>query len=243
MHGCVRQPSDGDRAFRCSLYHGELYVPRCRVASTIPGNVHSRTPCRQVLYPGAAVTARACPAPAGIASSTASSALESCRLAPVPTSASRMPLAVYRDMPLAAELVPVGRVRPCLFPPGAGYARAIDAHTAPVNRIVSAGSRKQRQMQALPHAVILPVAKPTPACHATTEAHFLQQVLPWDASVQHEQNAIQYRPVIYSRTSAFWRAWPLRQQRLKRLPQFVTNSLSCHPTSNVYPSLSNDRFC
>jgi hypothetical protein len=154
MHGCVRQPSDGDRAFRCSLYHGELYVPRCRVASTIPGNVHSRTPCRQVLYPGAAVTARACPAPAGIASSTASSALESCRLAPVPTSASRMPLAVYRDMPLAAELVPVGRVRPCLFAPR-GWLRS--------RQRCSHGSSQPHRIRA--------VAQTTPDAGAPTRRH------------------------------------------------------------------------
>jgi hypothetical protein len=61
--------------------------------------------------------------------------------------------------------------------------------------------------------------------------------------MQHEQDAVQFRPAIYSGTPAFRRARPLGQQQIKRFPQLVTDSLSCHPTSNVYPPLSDDTFC
>lgn len=54
------------------------------------------------------------------------------------------------------------------------------------------------------------------SCHSRKRR---QQVFPWDACEQHEQNAIQRRTVINARSPSFWRGASFRQQQFERFPQ------------------------
>lgn len=74
---------------------------------------------------------------------------------------------IYGEMALAAELASI-----------------------PIDLVMLAQSLEQGQTQSLPDALGLPVPQATPACHATTEAHLLRQVFPWDAGVQYKQDAV-----------------------------------------------------
>lgn len=59
---------------------------------------------------------------------------------------------------------------------GVGHTRTVDAHAAPINRVVSARSRQHHRMQRGPYAVILPFAQASPACHSTAEVPLFVEV-------------------------------------------------------------------
>jgi len=151
-------------------------------------------------------------------------------------------LTVYRDMTLAAELAPVGRVRPGLFAPW-GLATLAPSTLTRVQSIASYSRNRvgnARCRRAHTPSFCQSRSGASTSCHC--QAHFLRQVFPRDAGVQYEENSIQRRPVTYTRTPACRRTRPRGQQRLKRFPQLVIDSLFCHPTSNVYPRFRMTRF-
>jgi len=138
---------------------------------------------------------------------------------------------VYDEMSFAAKFAAIRGVRASLLAPrGAGHRCAIDARPSPIDLVMLTQACQQGQVQALPYAAGLPVAEATPAGHAATEAQFLRQVLPWDAGLQYEQDAVQRCPVVHSGAATFGRGFHHRQQRLQCLPQLVIDLLSCHDT-------------
>ena len=104
------------------------------------------------------------------------------------------------SLPLSVGLGPVVRAGACVLPPGAGHAGSAEVQLACTAQLV-----EQQQMQAIPHACGLPVTQTPPAGHATAKAQFLGQFLPWDAGAQHEQDAIEGRPVAHSRATVLGR--------------------------------------
>src|SRR5262249_57325402 len=79
--------------------------------------------------------------------------------------------------------------------------------------------REQRCVQPLPHARLLPVAQPPPRSHPAAEAELLRQMLPADPRMQHEQDPLQYEPIIQRLATRITKpARLLRQHRLDPPP-------------------------
>ncbi|WP_248137208.1 hypothetical protein, partial [Ralstonia pseudosolanacearum] len=58
--------------------------------------------------------------------------------------------------------------------------------------------------------------------------------------MQNKQDAVERRPIIHARTTAFGRRLHNRQQRLQCLPQFIADLLSCHANNNAQPPAFDD---
>ncbi len=87
-------------------------------------------------------------------------------------------------------------------------------------------------MQLSPDTDRLPVAQPSPACHARPTAHLLGEHLPGDAALQNKQDAGQRRPV-WDRWPTAFRLRPLRrQQRFDQGPQFIRYKRIGHAAQN-----------
>lgn len=76
-------------------------------------------------------------------------------------------------------------------PPGAWRRGAIYAGSSPINLVMLAHTYQQGLVQTLPNAIGIPVTQAPPAGHITAVTQGLRQVFPWDACLQHEQNAIE----------------------------------------------------
>ena len=121
----------------------------------------------------------------------------SCRFAPVRIAARGMPLAsvmrwcLLPSLRLSTGLGPV-------FPPATDRANrcAVNDRPRPVDPVRGAQLGKQRGVQLLPHACLLPISKTSPTCHARTTSHLLGQHLPRNTAPQHEQDAGQRLSVL-----------------------------------------------
>jgi hypothetical protein len=102
---------------------------------------------------------------------------------------------------------------------------------------------KHRQMQLLPQARGLPVAQPSSASHAASEAQFFRQVFPRNAGLQDIQDAAQCGAVIHRPASAaFGRGREYWNQRLQCRPQLITDfSLAIPPGYGFHDLMS--RLC
>ena len=78
---------------------------------------------------------------------------------------------------------------PC--PPGAWYRGGINAGPAPINLVMFTQARLHGLMQLLPGTSGVPVAQVRPASHAAAVPKRLGKVYPWDACLQHEQDAVE----------------------------------------------------
>ncbi len=138
------------------------------------------------------------------------------------------------EVPFAAELASVRRVRPGLFaPPEAGHACPVDASPTPVNLVVFAQSDQHGLMQLVPHASCLPVTQASPACHATTKTKLLGKVFPRDTRMQHIQDAAQGGTIIdRTATPTLGRGDEFRDQRLQCQPQCFADFSSRHAAHN-----------
>lgn len=99
---------------------------------------------------------------------------------------------IYNDVSLGAELASVRRVGPrCLAPPGAWYRGAINAASAPIDLVMFTQASQHGLVQLFPHTSGIPVAQAPPASHAATVPKRLGKVFPWNACLQHEQDAVE----------------------------------------------------
>ena len=91
-------------------------------------------------------------------------------------------------------------------------------------------SHQHAVMQPLPHSCSLPVPQPPPACHAAAEAQGLGEVFPWDACLQHEQDAVKGGLIAHGELAcpAFGGRCEDRDEGLQLQPQCFTNGSSCH---------------
>lgn len=81
---------------------------------------------------------------------------------------------------------------------------------------------QQHFVQALPDAGLVPVAQLPPARHARPEAQLLQQDLPLNAGVEHEEDAAQHLPVGQRLPARVPEPTLLaRQERLDPLPRVI----------------------
>src|SRR3954471_13358154 len=152
-------------------------------------------------------------------------------------------LPVHDEVPLAARLAAVGRVRPGRGPAGlGGQARRVERAPAPVDQPGLAEPVEQRVVERLPDAGLLPIAEPAPAAHPAAAAHLLREHLPGDAALEDEEDAGQRRAILDRRTAAF-RAWRMgRKQGAEEGPEGVGNERCCHaptggkPTAALLPS-------
>ena len=82
----------------------------------------------------------------------------------------------------------------------------------------------------LPNAIGIQVTQAPPAGHTTAVTQGLRQVFPWDACLQHEQNAIErcfiaHGELACATSDGRREGW---DQGLQLSPQFFANGLSCH---------------
>jgi len=85
-------------------------------------------------------------------------------------------------------------------------------------------------VQTLPDAIGIPVTQAPPAGHTTAVTQGLKQVFPWDACLQHEQNAIERYLIAHGELTCTTfdgrhEGW---DQVLQLSQQFFANGLSCH---------------
>ena len=127
-----------------------------------------------------------------------------------------------------------------VFPPATNRANrsAVNDRPGPVDLVRGAQPGKQRGMQLLPHACLLPIPQTSPACHARTASHLLRQHLPRNAAFQHKQDAGQRLPILDRfPTGVSIPSWlGRRKQRLHHLPQSIRHKFLCH-----VPSPEEDR--
>src|SRR2546429_2303965 len=83
----------------------------------------------------------------------------------------------------------------CPFPgpPGAWYRGAINAGPAPIDLVMFTQASQHGLVQLLPDTSGIPVAQTPPASHAAAVAQGLGKVFPWNACLQHEQDAVEGR--------------------------------------------------
>src|SRR5438445_13224928 len=89
-------------------------------------------------------------------------------------------------------------------------------------------------MQALPYAFGLPFAQTPQTGHAAAAAHFLWQVFPTDASLQHKDDASQRTAVIDAFAAWKTKAARLRgrQERFNDRPEFIIHQWFRHGLSS-----------
>jgi len=105
-------------------------------------------------------------------------------------------------------------------------------HTRQVQAITATRSRQQHLMQLGPDSRFLPLPPATPASYTGATSHFLWQHCPWNARLQHKQNARQYAPVLQTlATGVKLTALRHRQQRLDYFPQLIIKQLTFHIAS------------
>src|SRR5256885_2238999 len=76
-------------------------------------------------------------------------------------------------------------------PPGAWYRGAINAGPAPIDLVMFTQASQHGLVQLLPDTSGIPVAQTPPASHAAAVAQGLGKVFPWNACLQHEQDAVE----------------------------------------------------
>src|SRR5262249_37825596 len=82
--------------------------------------------------------------------------------------------------------------------------------------------RDQRRGRPPPRPRLLPVAHPPPRSHPAAEAELLRQMLPADPRMQHEQDPLQYEPIIQRLATRITKpARLLRQHRLDPRPCLI----------------------
>src|SRR5438105_3891148 len=98
---------------------------------------------------------------------------------------------------LTSEFTPICRVWPCFFASAKGPDRtAIQCGTRPVNLVGFVQIGQKNLMQLVPHTCVVPGFEIFPAGHSTTAAHFLGQIFPRDACLEHENNSCENLPPI-----------------------------------------------
>ena len=83
-------------------------------------------------------------------------------------------------------------------------------------------------MNVVPDTGFLPIAKTTPARHATATSHFLREHLPRDARAQHKDDSRECRPVVNRWSATFGFPFFWRQERLDDRPQFISQKMFRH---------------
>lgn len=157
----------------------------------------------------------------------------SCLLAPLTRMTRGIPLASTTMWRLEPSLPRSVGFRPVSWPPGAWYLGAIDAGPAPINLVMFTQTHQHGLVQSVPDAAGIPVAQTSPASHATAVAQGLGKVLPWNASVQNNQDAIEGCLIAHAElacaTLGGWcEGWNQGQQLS---PQFFASGLSCHEST------------
>jgi hypothetical protein len=144
------------------------------------------------------------------------------------TRISRPPFPPLRPRPtilrhgqgLAARFAAIRRIRADVLigrvgrgvPPFGRHRRAVEARSGPVALLGFARSIRERGVQPVPAAGLLPVAQAPPAGHAAAAAHLLGQVRSGDAGLEHEQDARERRPIRPPRATRLLLVRPRRRE-------------------------------
>ena len=135
-------------------------------------------------------------------------------------------LPIDHEMVFAASFATVGRAWPRVLAATLGSnADAVDAGTAPVDRVQVAQPVEYDLVHRGPDAQFLPMVQTTPTGHSAAVAQLLREVSPSQPVPQDEQDAAERGAVSYSRRSAVVAAWFGREERFERFPEIVADGM------------------
>src|SRR5215203_36704 len=82
-------------------------------------------------------------------------------------------------------------------------------------------------MQLFPDAGLAPFVQAIPQGHATA-AHLLGKIFPWDAGLEHEEDAGETDPIRHARLAHAWNVWMFRENRFHQGPKLVGHQQFAH---------------
>src|SRR6478672_4199671 len=135
------------------------------------------------------------------------------------TNRERHAALVANQMTLASAFASIGGIATGLL---SGIHRAhgatIDHCPRPINSAVARQPIEYREVDEIPHTGQLPVAQASPARHPRTEAQFVWQHLPRDATAKDQENAGETRSIRDAWSSTLRSSWWESERRVRRDP-------------------------
>ncbi len=150
----------------------------------------------------------------------------------------RGPVGVYEVWCLESGRARSVGLGPVFRRPNSPHRRQIDGGVREVDLASRAQLVEPQFVRLVPYADLLSVVQSPPASGARAETQPSRKMIPADACLEHEQDAVERRTIWHARSAGIALRTRLRdwQQWFDQFPQVIVNDPRFHPWASVVPS-------